>query len=213
MPEILFRTYVTVLILGAIISLFKLLRLAPVYLRVLLPVFILTITVECFARYYLDRPNHWLYNLFLPVQYLLFTILFFLVFKSKKVRAIIISCSILLLSFSISNILFIQGFQIFNTYTLLVSGFLILCWVFLYFRNLLQSKEQIYLLREPMFWISSGLLIFYLGNVFVAGTIDYFIKNDLDTAKVLLQIIKLLNIIMFTLFIVALLCQKRQVKS
>lgn len=210
MAEILFIVYASLLGIGIFISVVRYGNTMPSYIAILLLTFVLTFIVEIFARYVVTRPNHWLYNLYLPIEYLLFSALYYVTFPLKYIRRIIIFCSSFLIVFVIINITCLQKINEFNTYTLLISGSLILTWVFLYFKLLLQKKEYINLLREPMFWISTGLLFFYAGNVFVAGTLNYFIKADLTIAKLMLQMIKLLNILMFSLFIVAILCQPRR---
>lgn len=210
MAEILFIAYASLLVIGIITSSVRYGYAMPSHIAILLVTFVITFIVEIFARYVIVKPNHWLYNLYLPIEYFLFSAVYYVTFCLKKTRRIIVICSWLLLVFVIINITSLQKIKEFNTYTLLISGTLILTWVFLYFKQLLQKKEYINLLREPMFWISTGLLFFYAGNVFVAGTLNYFIKADLPIAKLLLQMIKLLNILMFSLFIVAILCQPRQ---
>ena len=206
--EVLFLIYGFVLICGACLTVWRYRMLRPRHLRMLLLLFAVTAIVEFTARYILVHPNHWWYNLFLPMEYLLFAGLYYFDFTSRGKQHIVLYGSAALVLFSVVNMLWLQGFEYFNTYTIMASGTLILIWIFMYFQELLQREEPTPLLRQPMFWISSGLLIFYLGNIFVAGTINYFIREDMEVAVLLLQFIKLLNIFTFSLFIVALLCQK-----
>jgi hypothetical protein len=210
--EILFWIYGAALICGTVILLWRYPTVSP-HLRILLPLFLLTAGVEIPARYFVAHPNHWLYNLYLPVEFLLFTALYYFAFTTPRIKRIVLTGSVLLVLFAVWNMIAGQGFYSFNTYTVLVSGLLILTWIFFYFRELLRRSEYVTLTREPMFWISSGMLVFYLGNVFVAGTINYFIAENRNIAVLLLQVIKVLNILMFASFIVALLCPPPRTRS
>lgn len=80
-------------------------------------------------------------------------------------------------------------------------------WILNYFRLILKQPEEISLLQQPMFWISTGFLFFYGANIFAMGTLNYFLLVDVTTARLLLHGIQLLNVFMNFLFIIALLCR------
>jgi hypothetical protein len=205
--------YFIVLAIGILVTLISWRKIAPAYLSLILLLFSLTLSVELIAKYVLALQKHsnlWLLSMYVPIECLLFSFLYFCYFREKQIRYFILTASGVLVTFSVINILWIQGINDFNTYSVFASGGLILTCVFYYFRKLLRQKEYINPLRDLMFWISTGLLFFYAGNIFIVGTINYFNEADKEIAHLLVMMIKLLDIIMFSLIIISVLCQPRQ---
>ena len=57
-----------------------------------------------------------------------------------------------------------------------VQGLLVLLLVGLYFRKLLRDLHIKHLRREPMFWVSAGLLIYFLGYLQIAIFSNYLLR-------------------------------------
>lgn len=57
-----------------------------------------------------------------------------------------------------------------------VQGILVLVFVGLYFRKLLRDLRVKNLRREPMFWVSAGLLIYFLGYLQIAIFSNYLLR-------------------------------------
>src|SRR5258705_7636789 len=79
---------------------------------------IFIVGVELYGRYLrkeLHEPNLWLYNISIPIEYLFYGLLFYLHYTRKLFLQIAIFFLIFFSIFAISNILFIQGFEKFNT--------------------------------------------------------------------------------------------------
>lgn len=73
----------------------------------------------------------------------------------------------------------------------------------LYFAKLLQTLEVKYLEREPMFWVASGFLIYFSGNLLMWFAID-FITYNYYFFNSIYRITKVLTLLLNVLFIVAL---------
>ncbi len=58
-----------------------------------------------------------------------------------------------------------------------IQSLLILGMVGAYFRELLQELHVPHLEREPMFWVSTGLALFFLGYVHIALFSNYMLKH------------------------------------
>ena len=91
----------------------------------------------------------------------------------------------------------------------LAAGTLIIVLSPLHFYELFTSDKYINLARDPFFWICSGLLFFYSCgfplfalNNFLSSSSNIFIKNYTS-------IISLLNILLYSSFIIASLCRIR----
>ncbi|RZK32161.1 MAG: hypothetical protein EOO63_02170 [Hymenobacter sp.] len=59
----------------------------------------------------------------------------------------------------------------------IVQSLLILSMVWLYFRKLLSELQVRYLAREPIFWVSTGLLIYFLGYLQIALFSNYLLQH------------------------------------
>ena len=75
-----------------------------------------------------------------------------------------------------------------------LSNALLIVYVLLFFYDLLKQPEIAVLTRYPMFWISSGILIFFSGTIFVFLFGKYII-SDMDAMGDLWDMIKWLNIL------------------
>ncbi|KAB7731458.1 hypothetical protein F5984_11765 [Rudanella paleaurantiibacter] len=80
----------------------------------------------------------------------------------------------------------------------------------LYFWSLLQSKEVIYLLQEPLFWIATALLFFYAGSIIATGFYHAFYKKSAHFAVSLFKVNLVLGIFRSVLYSVAFLVAARK---
>lgn len=61
----------------------------------------------------------------------------------------------------------IQGMELFNSHTKAVESVIIFMFTVFYFRKLLQLPDKKPLRTIPMFWINSGLLIYFAAGLFL----------------------------------------------
>ena len=170
----------------------------------LAPVLIETIGIISGAQ---GKPNYLMYNIFTTVEFLFYTFLFTIFLKTiffKKIARIFFPSFLILV---ILNMLFLQGPGItFNTYTFLVGSFFIVIFCCCYFYEaVLPENIDLQISRQPFFWISSGLLIFYLGSVIINSLFEYLRNNDLQNegTKIYGFINHSLNVILYSSFCVA----------
>ncbi|HAS43337.1 MAG TPA: hypothetical protein DCS93_22850 [Microscillaceae bacterium] len=79
--------------------------------------------------------------------------------------------------FSIINSLFIQSIYTFNTHNRPLSNLLLIVFAISYYYKLLKELKIRYLERNPMFWINTGILIYYSGSLFLFIFSNYIIKT------------------------------------
>lgn len=87
-----------------------------------------------------------------------------------------------------------------------VSNLFMLGLAALYFRKLLNDLYMTQLRHDPFFWISVGLVIYTLGNMFIALSSDYVMAHySIDIQRfVLLGVRNLFNIELYIIYLVAL---------
>jgi hypothetical protein len=107
------------------------------------------------------------------------------------------------------DIIFFEGFLFFNIYSFCFGSILIVLCCLLYFMWLFTSNELINYFALPMFWISTGILFFYVGNLVQVSLMRYIITNHLDPAGSIYRFIMVtLNIILSGAFIAGFLCNR-----
>jgi len=172
----------------------------------------------CFADLYghyirqaLSKPNAWLYNISVPIEYLFFAFLFGLNYQTKLFRRVAFIFLPLFFVFALSNMAFIQGFVKFNTNILKAGSFFMIVFSCLYFTELLRQERHIALLKEPMFWVATGVLLFNTGDFCYAIFSDYLIQHHFDRTRKLFKLINnKLVWVLYTCLIISFLCTKRK---
>lgn len=107
--------------------------------------------------------NSWLYNLFNLATILLFGVFYNKLIKSKIDKNIIKLIIILYVIFSVLYFVFSGGFFIKSIpYDFLLSTFVVFVFVMLYYKQLLNSEKILFFYKSPYFYISSGLLLWFL---------------------------------------------------
>jgi hypothetical protein len=88
----------------------------------------------------------------------------------------------------------------FNTVQRLAESLLVLGLVLLYFYKVIHDLVIIHLEREPMFWISVGLLLYFSGNVFIFVSSNYVIQHSTALSMKLWNIHALLYMVLYGLY-------------
>lgn len=138
----------------------------PSYLKfmpyLLLLSFLLELAADILMAY---GSNLYLYHIFEPLQYVGFSSLFYLFFKSLFLKRAIIISAIIVLSCAVIFALTIQPLTENNSYTNIIKNCFLLGWILLFFRDLLLREEIIDLWRTPLYLISCGLIIYVTGKL------------------------------------------------
>ena len=85
-----------------------------------------------------------------------------------------------------------------------VECLLVLLLVVLYFRRLLNELVVQQLTRDPMFWVSTGLLLYYLGKLQISLFSNYIMQYSKQFNLVVWTVHALLLAVMYSCFCVAL---------
>jgi hypothetical protein len=155
----------------------------------------------------LHRHNAHIYNLNFLVIFPFYAFFYSQFFPSHKMKRRILLLTSCYFLFALVNIIFIQGLNTWNSYSLIAGSLLNIYLSVSYFQNLLPNKELIKFQSDPVFWISVGVLIFYLVELPYISLLNYLNSNFLILSKQLLMILKILNMLMYSLFTIAFLCR------
>jgi hypothetical protein len=163
-----------------------------------------------YIRGVMGIPNTRLFNFTIPVEHFFYTYIFYKNFKTAAFRNIAGGFLVFIPLFALFNMTFIQGFSNLNTNILLAGSCIMILLCCLYFVDLFRRDEEIVLVREPMFWITTGLLVFNMGELSYNLFMDYILKNRHDAKALLfLSIISVLIYVLYTIISIGLLCIKK----
>jgi hypothetical protein len=176
------------------------------YLKWFLPFLFVTAVIELTGAYraqVLQLSNHPIYNIYSPVGILFYAYIFSI--HLKQFKKLVWSSVIILVSFAIINLAFIQGMGKFNSYTQIIGSFIIIIFSCLYLYTLMNMEQYQNLLKIPMFWITTGLLFSCLFS-FVYWS---FFELQVDYRGTLFRLlVKNAVIVRYSCFIIALICKK-----
>jgi hypothetical protein len=134
------------------------------------------------------------------------------VIRGPKAKRILLYCLLAFPLISVGNILLVQKPEVFQTMTYSLGCLLVVAACIYYFLELFRSRSYVNLLREPAFWICSGLLFYSACTFPVYGLIN-FIHFEFAVIRVILYILDFINILLYLSFTIAFLCRLRTRKS
>ena len=182
----------------------------PKYLK-LFPFFMLiTLTVEVSAWFFIKYKMNvtLLYIIFTSFEFIFYLFIIAFSIYNLKVRKIILWLMAIYPLLVLLNRIFIQQ-RSFHTITYSIGCLLVVAGCMYYFFELFQSTHSVNLVKEPAFWICSGLLFFYCCTFPLIGLWNYLPGLPKIILKNLNYILTFLNILLYSLFSIAFLCKMR----
>ena len=184
---------------------FKQLKEATIFLFI--PFLFLTVLIEfigwCFHFFQIAYKNYWLFNFFTIIELIFYAHFFYQAFRHPILKRIAFYFIPLLILISVLNYNYLQGSEHFHTYTLLFGSFfmVIFCCAYLYELIFIDTHYE-HLFKQPFFWITIGILLFYLGSVIINAEFEYMLTHDLLSPgnNLYLLITRALNIILYSSF-------------
>lgn len=162
----------------------------------LFPLLLLIIVLGEIAGYYLAvkyHNNRWFYNLFTPIQYLLYFIIFYYAISKNQFRTIILVSIFLYMLLSVFTY---DTETTLNISVYLSGAVLLIVFIIGKLYELIDSSEEMDFLKAPFFYISFATLIFN-----VAG-LPFFVMNNWMTNTKAAAFISIFNNVLDTLNIV-----------
>lgn len=149
-----------------------------------------------------DNISHYFY---IPIEYLLLTLFFLKNIKIKILKKLMI-CSLFIYILIVLPIIFLNYEPLHFPYPSIIYNinciFNIL-WISLILFNFENTSFQP-IIRIPIFWILSGMLIFYSGIFFFNGAYNYFMNRNLTLAIHLRDYINItFNNLLYLIFLYA----------
>ena len=182
--------------------------------------FLLFIVLAEFAgRYFtshnMDNANHQFYNYFeIPMEFTFFFWLFYKTFSNTKIKWLPIVCAIVyLVSWLMDILYFSQHHFFFYSFSYTIGNLLLLVLTLRFFMQLVTSDAILTFRKNMMFWVSSGLMLFYLGTFPYYGLRNTIAYNYIDIYTTYSYIVCILDSFMYLMFIFSFVWGKPNIKS
>jgi hypothetical protein len=133
--------------------------------------------------------------------------------KSNKAKKVFLYSLLAYLLLSLLNFFLVQKTEIFNTITVSLGSLLIVSGCIYFFWELFQQRFFVNLVRQPAFWIASGLLFYYAVSFPLQSLLNFIHDFSSTTLQNLFIIFILLNIFLYLSFTIAFLCRLKTRKS
>lgn len=175
--------------------------------------FLLMIVIVEFTGWYIMDYHHgitngFIFNFSIPIEYIFYASLFaasyrlrfFRVLARVFIAAYIVFCILIFL---------MNGVYWFNSSFLLIGNISAIVFCCLFFYELLVDESRRHLLREPMFWIATGVLLFNVGEFLYDAFYRLLRQNGWDKGTKLFEAINNnLVLVLYLCIIIGLLCAR-----
>lgn len=159
------------------------------------------------AEFCSDKTNVQIYNVFNLVYYLTFAYYFKQIIQLRVVQKIIQGFLYVYPILWYALVFFVFKLDEWNSYVFIVGGVFIIFFAIVYCYELLSAEEPIMLRNCSEFWIAIGLIFFYVCSVPYMGMYRFLTAHYTNLATLLHVPLQISNIVMYSLFTYAFICQ------
>lgn len=149
------------------------------------------------------RKNYWLYNIRNIIEFIIYSFFFLSQLKASKFKKIWKILCITLVPAMVLN-LFLSDvyFQSYSQFTSLSSAFIYMILIFRYFFEMLQSDKILDFYRTFPFYISIGVLLWYLTITPFLIYSKFYEAPNMEFVKIQRLILVIMNVFMYSMIII-----------
>ncbi len=185
-------------------------KLHPLHLKLLCLIIGFDLVSELTGLYFysLIKTNLPVYNIVLLGEFVGYAYFFNIITKNQWLKKLTLIFMIIFPLFWIIAVFILFGFLNWNSYVYIVGSLFIIFFATAYYYELIKGKEIQNLRSSSEFWIATGLIIFFAANLPFLGMYNFLIVNYKDLANSFGSVLRILNIVMYSLFAYAYLCRR-----
>jgi len=154
-----------------------------------------------------DQNNLFVFHIFNPVEYVILSMLYISAFQNVKVKSVIRISMPVVVVLSIVFALFVQPLNVNNSYFIMIESVLIVVWSLLFLRETIILQKESQLQRFPMFWISVGLLFYFIGSLCVEALLNYLLDHSLELSRKAYKVSFIFKYLLFILLMMSATCR------
>lgn len=161
------------------------------------------------------KSNYFIYNTYLLISLPLYLIVYGkMIDLNRKTKFVYILICILCETLIILNYCFVEGWRVFNSFSLVFIEILqiIFCCLLLIQLALNEKKSNLPILKHPYFWINASTLLFSLGTLVILGLQKYIALHhiEIDGKSIYRVFLPILNVILYSSYTYAFILCKTQ---
>lgn len=194
-------------------------KMKPNYLRIFLGWMTLLSSSEIIFYFFYNHPAivllvSLIYCFIYFLGYLIYSYIFYKRLQHLQLfkRYLIISV-IFYGIFSIYSLIFRLNERNADNDSFLILSLLLIILMLYFFWQIISSKENIYLTKEPLFWIATGTLFYYTGNFIATGFFHRLVLSSKEFAIMLYKLNHILAIAQYILFSIAFILSTKKTKD
>lgn len=149
--------------------------------------------------------NYWLYNAYTITSLLFYFYWYYTILKSALFKKWVVLFTIVFSAVAIYS-LFFQSWDEYHKYTFVTGALFVLVLTVFHFYKLLNSNEVLIVKYKLSFWISTALLLFYMGMIPLMFLTEYLNITGLSYLIIIIS----LNLILYGCYIIGFLWTKKK---
>ncbi len=157
----------------------------------------------CFLFFYDDIPKHLkqgLQSAYTLFEYTVFTFIFWVNIKSKKIKVVILLTSALFLLFQVIYVLTVKTKGL-DSVPIGVETIIILFYIVYFFYQFSKDLSTSYIYNHYGFWISVGILIYLGGSFFFFILFPHLTRAEKESFGIMTYVAEIIKNILFILAI------------
>ncbi len=152
----------------------------------------------------LGMPNLFIIHIYTPVEFYFYCFIFSKQIVPPLPKSFFKGLLYAFGAIALLNMLFIQGFAQFNSYTRVLESLIFISFSVVLLFQLFRQEESVPFQRKPLFWFACGILLYFSGNLFVFIFSNFLLQYYTQLNKYIWLFHTLMNAITYVLFAVAL---------
>lgn len=179
----------------------------PLYLKLFPPFLVITLVIEIVGWILKGKgvDTSLMYFLFIAFEFVLYLYMLYLIIRRTRAKKIILSMAFIYPVLALLSI-FIFEVNVFPSISYSIGCLLIVGVCIYYFFELFRYPSSTSLLREPAFWICTGLLFFYICSFPLFGLYRLLYSASSTIMNNISTILDVMNVFLYTFFTTAFLC-------
>lgn len=148
-----------------------------------------------------------LLHLFIAISITFFSVIYYQAFYNKLLQKVVLFLGPAALMMVLVNAFFLQGIWMYPSLSNTIQSIVMIAFSLLYFYQIFTRQEYIHIEKQGLFWINSGVLIYFSINIFLFMLFNLVIAQQ---RQELYAIHSVTNIISNILYAIGLLCKPQK---
>jgi hypothetical protein len=151
-----------------------------------------------------DLKNRMISYLIVPVEFLFFYIMYYVQANSPGRKRLVVFCIAIFIFGFIADLLYFKDKEfLFSSFSYCIGNLSLLIVIISFFIQFVSSSELINFKSSFIFWVSAGLLIFYLGTLPFFALFRFLYNEYPDIFLIYAAVMLFFNCVMYILFCIA----------